>query len=132
MSPITTDRSFVQELIDKGLYTQDEARLSPQKNVVTRALGIAPTVKVEINEYPVDKGDLYLICSDGLTDLVSDENIETSVRQFGLDLEGMAEHLVNLANASGGRDNISIILVKILKPFPAGSSLFKRIVEWFE
>ncbi len=132
LSQITRDHSFVQELIDKGLYTEEEARRSSQKNVVTRALGIAPTVEVDINEYPVDKGDLYLICSDGLTDLVSNDNIETSVRQFGMDLEGMADHLVNLANASGGKDNISIILVKTLKPFPAGSSLFGRMVDWFE
>ena len=132
LTPITTDHSFVQELVNKGLYTEDEARLSPRKNVVTRALGIAPTVEAEIHEYPVAKDDLYLICSDGLTDLVTDENIETSVRQFGTDLEGMADHLVNLANASGGRDNISIILVQTLKPFPAGSSLFERIVDWFE
>lgn len=132
LSQITKDHSFVQELMDKGLYTKDEARLSSQKNVVTRALGIAPTVEVEIHEHAVNKGDLYLICSDGLTDLVTDENIETSVRQFGKDLEGLAEHLVKLANASGGRDNISIILVKILKPFSAGSSLFGRIVDWFE
>lgn len=132
LSQITKDHSFVQELMDKGLYTKDEARLSSQKNVVTRALGIAPTVEVEIHEHAVNKGDLYLICSDGLTDLVTDENIETSLRQFGKDLEGLAEHLVKLANASGGRDNISIILVKILKPFSAGSSLFGRIVDWFE
>jgi serine/threonine protein phosphatase PrpC len=132
LSQITKDHSFVQELIDQGLYTKDEARLSPQKNVVTRALGIAPTVEVEVHEHAVKEGDLYLVCSDGLTDLVLDENIETSVRQFGKDLKGLADYLVSLANASGGRDNISIILVKVLKPFPAGSSLFERIVGWFE
>lgn len=132
LSQVTTDHSFVQELIDKGLYSKDEARLSSQKNVVTRALGIAPTVQVEIHEYPVEQGDVYLMCSDGLTDLVTDENIESSVRRFGNDLDGLADHLVNLANASGGRDNISIILVKILKPFHASGSLLERIMDWFE
>ena len=118
--------------MDQGLYTKDEARRSPQKNVVTRALGIAPTVEVEVHEHGVKMGDLYLVCSDGLTDLIPDENIETSVRQFGKDLAGLADYLVSLANASGGRDNISIILVKVLKPFPGGSSLFERFVGWFE
>ena len=132
LSQITKDHSFVQELMDKGLYTKEEARSSSQKNVVTRALGIAPTVEVEVHEHAVEAGDLYLVCSDGLTDLVTDENIGASVRQFGKDLEGLAEHLVKVANAGGGKDNISIILVKILKPFSGGSSLLNKIVDWFE
>lgn len=132
LSQVTRDHSFVQELIDKGLYSKDEARLSSQKNVVTRALGIAPTVQVETHQYLVEQGDLYLVCSDGLTDLVTDENIESSVRRFGNDLDGLADHLVDLANASGGRDNISIILVKILKPFHASGSLLEKILGWFE
>lgn len=132
LEQITKDHSFVQELLDKGLFTKAEARASAQKNVVTRAVGIAPTVEVELDEYGVDAGDLYLICSDGLTDLVTDENIEASMRGFDDDLEGLADHLVNLANASGGNDNISIILLKALKPFSAEGSLVERIIDWFE
>jgi len=132
LEQITKDHSFVQELLDKGLYTKAQARASAQKNVVTRAVGIAPTVDVEVDEYEVLPGDLYLTCSDGLTDLVADENIETSMREFDDNLEELADHLVNLANASGGNDNISIILVKVLKPFSAEGTLVERIIDWFE
>jgi len=132
LEQITKDHSFVQELMDKGLYTRDEARLSAQKNVVTRAVGVAPTLDVEVNEYGTEVGDLYLTCSDGLTDLVTDENIETSMRQFGDNLEGLSDYLVDLANASGGNDNISIVLVRIVKPFSAEGTLIERIINWFE
>jgi serine/threonine protein phosphatase PrpC len=121
-----------QRFIDKGLYTKDEARASSQKNVVTRAVGIAPTVEVEVNQHDTLPGDLYLMCSDGLTDLVPDKDIQKIIDQFGSDLDGMVEQLIKIANASGGKDNISIILARVLKPFPAAGSLLERIVGWFE
>jgi serine/threonine protein phosphatase PrpC len=132
LDQITKDHSFVQELIDKGLYTKEEARSSSQKNVVTRAVGIAPTVEVEVNVHDVLPDDLYLLCSDGLTDLVPDKDIRRSIDLFGNDLAGMADHLVEIANASGGKDNISIILIRVLKPYPAAGNLLDRIVGWFE
>jgi protein phosphatase len=132
LDQITKDHSFVQELIDKGLYTKEEARSSSQKNVVTRAVGIAPTIDVEVNVHDALPGDLYLLCSDGLTDLVSDSAIQQTIDLFGNDLDGMADHLIEVANASGGKDNISIILIRIVKPYPAAGSLLDRIVGWFE
>lgn len=132
LEQITKDHSFVQELIDKGLYTEVEARSSSQKNVVTRAVGIAPTIEVEVNEHRTQPEDLYLMCSDGLTDLISDEDVQKIMLLFGSDMVGMAEQLIEIANASGGKDNISIILIRILKPYPATANLVERILGWFE
>lgn len=132
LEQITKDHSFVQELIDKGLYTKEEARESNKKNVVTRALGVAPSVEVEVNEYKVKPGDVYLMCSDGLTDLVTDADIETSLRELGGNLGEVANHLVNVANASGGKDNISIVLARVSKPFPGDGGIVGRILNWFE
>lgn len=129
---MTRDHSFVQELLDKGLYTEQEARDSRKKNVVTRALGVAPVVEVDVGEHAVLSGDLYLLCSDGLTDLVSDEDIETSLREFAGNLTATADHLVNVANARGGKDNISIILCRAIKPFPAEGGLVEKVINWFE
>ncbi|MDA0789966.1 MAG: Stp1/IreP family PP2C-type Ser/Thr phosphatase [Proteobacteria bacterium] len=132
LEQMTKDHSFVQELIDKGLFTKEEARDSSRKNVVTRALGVAPYVEVEVHEYPVEVNDIYLICSDGLTDLVTDRDIERSFHELHADLEQLASHLINLANASGGKDNISVMLVSVLRPFPSEGGLLDRIANWFE
>tara|TARA_R110002110_G_scaffold192468_3_gene400595 strand:+ start:254 stop:1081 length:828 start_codon:yes stop_codon:yes gene_type:complete len=132
LEQVTKDHSFVQELVDKGLYTQDEARASSKKNVVTRALGVAPKVEPEVHEYKVKPGDVFLMCSDGLSDLVNDEDIEKSFRELGSNLSATAGHLVEVANASGGKDNISVVLIKIIKSFPEKEGLLKRVVDWFE
>tara|TARA_R110002072_G_scaffold1598_6_gene13620 strand:- start:52413 stop:53240 length:828 start_codon:yes stop_codon:yes gene_type:complete len=129
---VTKDHSFVQELIDKGLYTKDEARASSKKNVVTRALGVAPQVEPEVHEYKVKQGDVFLMCSDGLTDLVGDADIEKSFQELSANLSVMAGHLVEIANASGGKDNISVVLIRINKSFPEQAGLLKRVVDWFE
>ena len=132
LEQVTKDHSFVQELIDKGLYTKEEARESARKNVVTRALGVAPNVEVEVHEYEAEVGDIYLMCSDGLTDLVTDSDIERSFHELHMDLDVLANHLVTLANANGGKDNISVILTRIQKPYPIEGGLLDKIVNWFE
>ncbi|MFT7245233.1 MAG: serine/threonine protein phosphatase PrpC [Candidatus Azotimanducaceae bacterium] len=132
LEQVTKDHSFVQELIDKGLYTKDEARASSKKNVVTRALGVAPKVVPEVHEYKVKQGDVFLMCSDGLTDLVGDSDIEKTFRELGSNLSVTAGHLVEVANASGGKDNISVVLIRINKAFPEKAGLLKRVVDWFE
>ena len=132
LSQVTKDHSFVQELIDKGVYTKEEARESNRKNVVTRALGVSPTVEAEVHEHKARSGDVFLMCSDGLTDLVADEDIETTFRELGNNLSEVAGHLVNVANASGGKDNISIVLTRVVKAYPDEGGLIGRIVNWFE
>jgi serine/threonine protein phosphatase PrpC len=132
LEQVTQDHSLVQELLDKGLVTAAEARVSSKKNVVTRALGVARKVEVELHEHDTLPGDVYLLCSDGLTDLVTDENIEASLLELGSNLNVAAGHLINLANASGGKDNISVILVRVKKPYPNKVGVLEKIISWFE
>ena len=134
LEQVTKDHSFVQELIDKGMFTKEEARVSDKKNVVTRALGVAPFVEVECNEYDTQVGDIYLTCSDGLHDMVPDRDIERAFIELSRNLPELAGYLVELANANGGRDNVSVILTHIDKPYPneSGRGLLDRITNWFE
>jgi protein phosphatase len=100
---ITKDHSLLQELIDRGFYTPEEARKSMNKNLVTRALGIDPIVMPDIQEDIVLKNDIYLLCSDGLTDLVEDEDIYLTIKQFSANLEEAAKQLITKANQNGGK-----------------------------
>jgi protein phosphatase len=96
--------------MDAGLITAEQAAGSPIKNLVTRALGVEQGVMLEVNEFSIEPGDVYLMCSDGLSDMVSDEVI-VRIAFEDLRLEPLAEHLILAANESGGRDNISVLLV---------------------
>jgi serine/threonine protein phosphatase PrpC len=109
---ITKDHSVVQELVNRGLFTPEEARQSLAKNLVTRALGVDPTIEAETAAANVQPEDLYLLCSDGLTDVVSDEQITEILRRDGRDLNAAARLLIERANEQGGPDNISVILVR--------------------
>jgi serine/threonine protein phosphatase PrpC len=129
---ITRDHSLLQEQIDSGMLTPEQARLSRNKNLVTRALGVDPVVEPEIRDYDVRAGDIYLLCSDGLPDMVEDEDIAVTLSSQSSDLEACASHLVNMANDNGGRDNISVVLIKIKQSFPAAQSWWARLLAWFK
>ena len=108
---ITRDHSLLQEQLDAGLITPEEAAVSLNKNLVTRALGVEESVALEAHEHPLESNDLYLLCSDGLTDMVTDSQIAKILAvQESLDLK--ATRLVETANANGGRDNISVLLIQ--------------------
>ena len=128
---ITQDHSLLQELIARGFYTPEEAARAASKNYVTRALGVEPSVEVEITEVPVEKDDLFLLCSDGLSDMVEDEDIQLTISTFGANLETLAKQLVLLSNENGGRDNVSIVLAKVLEPFPAQRGMIGRLLGLF-
>ena len=132
LEQVTRDHSLLQEQIDSGLLTKEAARRSQNKNLVTRALGIEPAVEAEIHIYPAQEGDIYLICSDGLNDMVEDEDIEMTLEAFGANLQLAAEQLVQAANDNGGRDNISVVLIKVKKNFPADEGLFAKFLSWFK
>jgi protein phosphatase len=119
---MTHDHSLLQEQIDRGMISLEEARFAHNRNLVTRALGVEPLVEAEIHEYDVSPGDVYLFCSDGLNDMVADEEIHTTLRA-STNLELAADQLVRMANVNGGRDNISVILVKVLRAFPGRSGV---------
>ena len=112
LEQLTQDHSVIQELVTRGLLTHDEARQSIGKNLVTRALGVEATVTADIAEKTAQDRDVYLMCSDGLNDVVSDDEIRQIVEQNIDDLNAAARQLVTLANDRGGPDNISVILAR--------------------
>jgi protein phosphatase len=109
LEQITKDHSLLQEQMDAGLITPEQAATSTNKNLVTRALGVEDAVLLEVNEHKVDPGDLYLMCSDGLSDMLDDEAI-AQILVGDASLEQKSVQLVDAANANGGRDNISVLL----------------------
>jgi protein phosphatase len=109
LEQITKDHSLLQEQMDAGLITPEKAATSTNKNLVTRALGVEDAVLLEVNEYKVEPGDLYLMCSDGLSDMLDDEAIAQIVAGEA-SLEQKSVQLIDAANANGGRDNISVLL----------------------
>ncbi|MDH4105538.1 MAG: Stp1/IreP family PP2C-type Ser/Thr phosphatase [Gammaproteobacteria bacterium] len=131
LEQVTQDHSLLQELVSRGFYTPEEAQRAAAKNYVTRALGVEPTVDVEITELPALKEDLYLLCSDGLSDMVEDDDIQLTINTFGANLETVAKQLVLLGNDNGGRDNISVVLVRVLDAFPAQRGVIDRIRKMF-
>lgn len=108
---ITKDHSLVQEMVDNKKITKEKARVHPQKNVITRAVGIHEDVEVDTFREYVDKGDFLLICCDGLTDMVTDEEIHTVIIQND-NPQTICDILVEKANEKGGFDNISVIVAK--------------------
>ena len=106
---ITKDHSLLQEQMDAGLITPEQAATSSNKNLVTRALGVEDAVLLEVNEHRVDPGDIYLMCSDGLSDMVDDEGL-AKILGGDASLEHKAAQLIDAANANGGRDNISVLV----------------------
>jgi PPM family protein phosphatase len=131
LEQVTTDHSLLQELVARGFYTPEEAQRAASKNYVTRALGVDATVDVEITETPAEKGDVYLLCSDGLSDMVDDADIQLTINTFGANLETVARQLVQLSNDNGGRDNVSVVLVRVLDAFPAQRGVIDRIRRLF-
>ena len=112
LEQISRDHSLLQEQIDAGLVTPEQALHSNIKNLVTRALGVEEFVLLEINEYPVELGDVYLMCSDGLSDMVQDAAIAKILNSDG-GMEHKVQMLVDAANDNGGRDNISVLTVEV-------------------
>lgn len=110
---LTRDHSLLQERIDEGMISAAEAQTAPGRNLLTRALGVDPEVDVACMRHPLVKGGLYLICSDGLTDMVDDSDIALTLESLGVNLSLAADCLVQLANDRGGRDNITVALLAV-------------------
>ena len=112
IKPLTADHSLVAEQVRRGMMTEEEAERSPQKNIITRALGVDDTVDVELDEVPLMQGDGVLLCSDGLTRGVTPAEILDVIRREK-EPQAASERLVELANAAGGLDNTTVVLVVI-------------------
>ncbi len=110
---VTIDHSYVQELVSTGHLSESEARNHPRRNIITRALGIEPDVKVDWWTLPLIRGDRFLLCSDGLVDEVDDDVISETLA-LQADPQDAADALVALANDAGGRDNITVIVVDVI------------------
>ncbi|HEV8442385.1 MAG TPA: Stp1/IreP family PP2C-type Ser/Thr phosphatase [Steroidobacteraceae bacterium] len=131
IAQVTMDHSLLQELVDRGFYSPEEAQRAANKNYVTRALGVEPQVEVEVQEHPVDKGDIFILCSDGLSDMVEDEDIRLTISTFGANLDTVAKQLIQLANENGGRDNVSVVLAQANEAFPASRGVMDKLLGWF-
>lgn len=108
---MTKDHSLVAQLIDEGKITEKEALNHPQKNVITRAIGTEPTVEIDIYEFGLTDGDIILLCTDGLSNMVSDEEIISSISSSE-NVIIAPKNLVDLANKKGGADNITAVILK--------------------
>jgi len=108
---LTNDHSWVHEQVAAGFLTEEGARSHPLKNVVTQALGGTTDPRVDILETELDDGDLYLLCSDGLNSMLTDEDIR-EILERGQSLEGTASELIAAANERGGHDNVSVVLLR--------------------
>lgn len=111
LAQLTHDHSLLQEQLDAGLLTPEQARFATHKNLVTRALGVEPDVQVDVQQLPLHEEDILLLCSDGLTDMLDDALIAATLAQ-PRSLQARADALIAQANEAGGRDNISALLVQ--------------------
>jgi protein phosphatase len=113
LSQLTRDHSLVAEMVDKGFMSPEEARESPQKNIITRAIGLQSGVEVDLYEQGLRPGDLYLLCSDGLSDVVEEDAIQGCIEENISDIDALSQQLVDKALQAGGPDNISVIIVQL-------------------
>ncbi|MCC7174154.1 MAG: Stp1/IreP family PP2C-type Ser/Thr phosphatase [Bryobacterales bacterium] len=112
MTLLTNDHSLVAQMVRSGEITADDARRHPLRNVISRCLGTGKTVQPEIRDFTWTAGETLLLCSDGLTGMLEDAEIEATVRSAGEDLETACRSLIRLANEKGGKDNVSVILAR--------------------
>jgi serine/threonine protein phosphatase PrpC len=113
LSLLTRDHSVLQAQIDAGLISEKDARFSPIKNLITRAVGAQESVEIEIHVHQMEVGDVYLLCSDGLTDMLNHIEIHHIMHQYSAQLDECCQVLIENANQFGGKDNISVVLIKV-------------------
>ena len=132
LETITRDHSLLQEQIDGGMISAEDARQSRNKNLVTRAVGIDVEVVPEIHVHDALVGDIYLLCSDGLNDMVEDEDIQSTLYAMQGNLPLAVEQLIQMANDNGGRDNVSVILVKVNGEFAVPRDWLAKLLHWLK
>jgi len=118
LEQITTDHSLVAELVESGVLTPEEAERHPQRSAITRALGTEPEVEPDVFTIEVAPGDLFLLCSDGLSDMLTEDQIAAAIERTDGDPTAAGEELVRKANAEGGDDNITVLLFEIVEGEP--------------
>jgi protein phosphatase len=132
---MTVDHSFVQTQLAQGRVTEEETRQSRSRHLVTRALGASGRTSPDVAEHAVEPGDLYLLCTDGLHELVEEADLAAALAALEPNLELAADTLVSIANDRGGADNVSVILVKIgelaQEPAPPAPGMLARLRALF-
>jgi len=113
ISQITVDNSYVEYLLQKGVISAEEAKNHPQKNLITKAIGMENDIEIELDEIETNSGDIFLLCSDGLTSMLSDETILHIILNRKGNMQECADELVKAAKENGGHDNITVILVEV-------------------
>jgi PPM family protein phosphatase len=131
MAQLTRDHSLLQEQLDSGLITPEEAKYSQNKNLVTKALGIDPSVEPELHVHETRPEDVYLLCSDGLNDMVDDEEIRLTLITLQSNPALTVQQLVQAANDAGGRDNVSAMLIRVAEPFAVARGWLARFKALF-
>lgn len=111
MQQLTTDHSYIEELIRSGTLTREEAENHPKKNVITRALGCAEEIEIDTYVADIKDDDIFILCTDGLTNMLHEEEIASIVRETD-DPEAACTELVGRANSKGGEDNITVVVIK--------------------
>lgn len=132
LTQITRDHSLLQEQIDAGLIDPEWAQYSQHRNLVTRAVGVGPEMEVELHEHHIEEGDLIMLCSDGLTDMLVADEIRAVLMQQHTSLDFVCDALIKAANEKGGHDNISVILVRVKAIVSEAPSLLGRIRNWMK
>lgn len=127
---LTHDHSLLQEQVELGLITSEDAKLSHNRNLVTRALGVGQEVLVDIRQEELMPEDIYLLCSDGLNDMVDDADIELAVSELRTNLPLAARILLQMANDNGGHDNISVILGRVGGQAVRSRRISDRLFGW--
>lgn len=132
LTRVTSDHSLVQELVDRGFFTLEEAEANTPKNLVTRALGIDETVEADVKELDAAPDDVYLLCTDGLNDMVTDEEIRLTLSKYSASLLEAGQELIRLANENGGKDNVSVVLIRPRVRLPARGGWFGKLFASFD
>lgn len=129
---MTYDHSLLQEQVAQGAITAEDAKVSHNRHLVTRALGVGKDVNIDVREEQALEGDIYLLCSDGLNDMVEDSVLELALKSLKGNLSLLANQLVMIANDNGGHDNISVMVAKVAHPFPAPQGFFNKMFAWLK
>lgn len=129
---LTHDHSLLQEQVEMGLISSEDAKVSHNRNLVSRALGVEAEIRVDISEHNVQPNDIYLLCSDGLNDMVDDADIELAISELRNNLALAATQLVQMANDNGGHDNVSVLIAKVRNGDTVKRGLMDRLFGWLK
>lgn len=132
LTQLTRDHSLLQEQIDAGLLTEQEAQFSQNRNLITRAMGVDHDLEIELRDYVTETNDLYILCSDGLSDMLSDREIIHILNDTTVQLADFCEVLVQAANLRGGKDNISVVLIKTLPLSYRPNRYLSKMSQWLK